>query len=113
MQHNVPSQGLDALHQTVEHRKIRYTAQMLDEVESNSANAARMQPFEFALRHTVLDAGNAAIVPLARGDRIQRYLHVRAMTTGVHYDRPRNSQLCVQPAQIFDGCIRWRVAAVG
>ncbi len=113
VQHDVPSQGLDARDQPVEDAQIRYPAQMLDEVESNPANAARVQALEFALRHAVLDAGNAAIAPLARGDRIQCDLHVRAMAAGMDDDGPRDSQLCVQPAQILDRRIGRRVAAVG
>ena len=85
---------------------------MFDEIEANAANAAVVQPLQFAGADRVLHAGDTAVRAVARRDGVQRDIHVGAVTAGVHDHRPGQPQVCMQPAQILHGRIGGRVAAV-
>jgi hypothetical protein len=88
MQHHMPSKRLDPRDQAVKHIEVRHTPQVLDEIETNPANAACVQALQFVIRHRVLHASNTAIGAMAGGDGVQGHSHVRSMTTRVHDHRP-------------------------
>ena len=93
MQHHVPSQRLDARDQAMKHVEIGHAAQVLDEIEADAANPARVQALQFRVRHRLLDAGDTTIAAPARGDRIQRHGHVRSVTARVHDDGARDAEM--------------------
>jgi len=56
--------GLDPRDQAVEDVEVGDAAQMLDEIEANTANTPLMEALQFMVRHRVVDAGDASVSTL-------------------------------------------------
>src|SRR5258708_35467372 len=96
MQHDMPPHRLDARDQAMEDVEVGDTAQVLDEIEANTANAALVEAPQFTVRHGVVDTGDASIGSLTRGNAVKGHPHVRAMATRVDERAAGHAELGVQ-----------------
>src|SRR5690606_37781561 len=88
------------------------TAQMLDEIETNAANAAGMQLFEIAVRERGVHIRDAAITAPALLDRIEDHGVVDTVAARIDEHRTRQAERLLQLDEALERRIGRRIAAV-
>ena len=97
----------------MENGQVGHAAQMFDEIKAYAADAAIVQTPQLPIRNRIFDAGNTAIGPAARCDRVQGDIHLRAMAVACTITAREMPSLRMQPPQALDRRIGRRVAAIG
>src|SRR5580765_1672053 len=113
MQIDMPAERRDHRNDTMEGRHVRHATEMAHEIEAAATKTALLKFAQAALGYAVVDIGDRAIGPAARGNRVQRHAVVGAMYAGIDDDGAPEAELGMERPEIRKRRIGRRIGTPG